>query len=324
MCTRNMVQVPPSDKDAPESPFHDVSSSSSLEKPKLSSSTTDAKMGPYGAYHDPLLPPSDLLKRIVGDGISMSGGPAAVLLQIAHPKVGAGVAENSSFTTRPIARGRRSIIYIFCQVFGTKEERRYITDMTHRSHAKIVKAATADDSGYNANDPELQLWVAATTYWSLIESYQACYGRFADETAERLHKEFSVMATALHVPPEMWPKDRKAFQVYWDEQIAKLSVNDAARAVAHDVLFPSKLPFWYTVYFNLVGPLSRIVTREMLPPTVAKQFNWESTAWSRTVYNTMVVLTKIGYRYQPYFTKTLVKDVYMKDMRKRIKEGRRW
>jgi uncharacterized protein (DUF2236 family) len=48
--------------------------------------------GPFGAYNDPILPASDELRKIVGDMISMAGGVAAVLLQIAQPAVGAGVS----------------------------------------------------------------------------------------------------------------------------------------------------------------------------------------------------------------------------------------
>lgn len=39
--------------------------------------------GPYGAYNEPVLPPSEDMQKIVGDMISMAGGVAAVLLQIA-------------------------------------------------------------------------------------------------------------------------------------------------------------------------------------------------------------------------------------------------
>jgi uncharacterized protein (DUF2236 family) len=49
------------------------------------------------------------------------------------------------------------------QAFGTDEEKRYITDATHKSHAKI------NGLNYDANDVDLQLWVAATTVcWILF------------------------------------------------------------------------------------------------------------------------------------------------------------
>jgi hypothetical protein len=45
------------------------------------------------------------MRKIVGDAMSMAGGVAAVLLRIAQPGGGAGVAANSSFTVRPVERG---------------------------------------------------------------------------------------------------------------------------------------------------------------------------------------------------------------------------
>lgn len=74
----------------------------------------DEKSGPYGAYHTPILPPSAEMRAIVGDAMSMAGGVAAVLLQIAQPAVGAGVAANSSFTVRPIERGSLIPVHAPC------------------------------------------------------------------------------------------------------------------------------------------------------------------------------------------------------------------
>jgi uncharacterized protein (DUF2236 family) len=48
------------------------------------------------------------------------------------------------------------------QAFGTDEEKRYITDVTHKSHAKI------NGPTYDANDVDLQLWVAATTVRQIL------------------------------------------------------------------------------------------------------------------------------------------------------------
>jgi uncharacterized protein (DUF2236 family) len=217
------------------------------------------------------------MKRIVGDLISMAGGVAAVLLQIAQPSVGAGVAAYSSFTLRPIERGRRSMIYIYVQAFGTEEERRYITDATHKSHENIK--GTHGGVGFDANDVDLQLWVAATTYWSLIESYEIAYGRLDRLRKERVYKEFSAMGTALFVPKDKWPRDLDAFDEYWQEKISRLKVTPEAYAVAQQVLYPAKGLFkWKTLhawaYMVLNGPLSRIVTTEMLPEEV-----WPSLAF---------------------------------------------
>jgi hypothetical protein len=162
------------------------------------------------------------MRKIVAESASLEGGVAAVLLQIAHPAVVAGVAAHSSFTYRRIERARRSVVYIYCMTFGTSEEKRLITDATHCAHAQVK------GKGYDANDVDAQLWVAATIYWSMVESYEMVFGKLEEERAERVYREFSVMATALRVPPEKWPKDTEAFRIYWDEVVSNLVITDEA------------------------------------------------------------------------------------------------
>lgn len=298
--------------------------------PTTSSSTSikiEGKSGSFGTYNDPLLPASDDMKKIVGDLISMAGGIAAVLLQVAQPSVGAGVAAYSSFTIRPIERGRRSMIYIFVQAFGTEEERRYITDATHKSHENIK--GTHGGIGFDANDVDLQLWVAATTYWSLIESYEAAYGKLERSRRERVYKEFSAMGTALFVPQEKWPENLDAFDVYWNEQIKKLKVTPEAFNVAQSVLYPAKNLFKFKtlhawLYIILYGPLSRVVTTEMLPEEIRNAFGIPSTKRTRAIYKLSVGVTRVFYPPLPRFMKTPLKDFYMWDMRRRIKQGKKW
>lgn len=98
--------------------------------PAASASQPSAVEGKWGPYFSPVSEP-DEMKTIVGESISMEGGAAAVLLQIAHPMVGKGVAAHSSFTYRRIERARRSIFYDYCMTFGTPEEKKFITDATH-------------------------------------------------------------------------------------------------------------------------------------------------------------------------------------------------
>lgn len=163
------------------------------------------------------------------------------------------------------------MIYIYVQAFGTEAERRYITDATHKSHETIK--GTHGGIGYDANDVDLQLWVAATTYWSLIESYEIAYGVLPRDRREKVYKEFSSMGTALFVPQEKWPKDLAAFEVYWQERIKSLKVTKEAYDVAQLVLYPAKGLFKFKtlhawLYIILNGPWSRVVTTEMLPEEV--------------------------------------------------------
>lgn len=216
---------------------------------------------------------------------------------------------------------------MYVQAFGTPEERRYITDATHKSHANIngFNAGTA----YDANDVDLQLWVAATTYWSLITSYEMAYGRLLPHVRQRVYKEFSSMATALHVPAEKWPVDEKAFDVYWEGMLKELRVTNEAKEVGKLVLYPAKGLFKFKtlhawLYMVINGPLSRVVTSEMLPEEVRNAFSIPSTKRTRGVYKFAVAVTKVVWPPLPRWTKHSMKNFYMWDMRKRREKGKRW
>lgn len=273
--------------------------------------------GKYGRYFSPVEEPFEM-KKIVGESVSLEGGVAAVLLQIAHPAVGRGVARHSDFQYRRIERARRSVIYIYCMTFGTPEEKRRITDATHRAHSHVK------GKDYDANDVDAQLWVAATIYWSMVESYEMVFGKLDDERGERVYREFSVMATALRVPPEKWPKDRAAFKVYWDEAVNNLEVTDEARGVAKDVLEKKGLPWGLTwLYATVKGPVSRVLTIEMLPEKVRNDFGIPSTAYTRSMARFWTGLNATMVPYLPVSVREFPKNYYMADLRKRLATGQR-
>lgn len=160
-------------------------------------------------YHNPVKEPDNVMRKVVAESCSLVPGTAAVLLQIASKPVGLGMAAHSGFTINPIRRARRSFAYIYVMAFGTPEERRLVSNATHKAHSHVK------GYGYDADNVDAQLWVAATMYWSLALGYELMYGKMCDCMADQMYKESSVFATGLHVPPEKWPKDRKAFEEYW-------------------------------------------------------------------------------------------------------------
>lgn len=273
--------------------------------------------GKYGRYFAPVEEPNEM-KKIVSESATLELGLAAVLLQIAHAAVGKGVSAHSSFTYRRIERARRSIVYIYAMTFGTPEEKRIITDATHRAHS-VVKG-----KDYDANDVDAQLWVAATMYWSMIESYEMVFGKLDEERADRVYQEFSVMATALRVPPQKWPKDREEFKVYWDDMIANLEVTDEAKAIAQDLFEQKGLPYgWTWLYATIKGPFTSVLTIEMLPERIRNEFGIPSTTYTRQAFKIITATNALVIPYLPTSVREFPKNYYMADMRKRIAAGSR-
>jgi uncharacterized protein (DUF2236 family) len=133
------------------------------------------------------------------EGILLGSGGVAILLQIANPGVGEGVDRNSNFAYRPVDRLRTTMTYIYTMAYGTPEERRTVIEMVHHAH-KPVKGP-----GYSADDPDLQLWVAATLYACGVDIYEKMLGKLDQTFSEQVYQEYSVMATSLRVPREMSP-----------------------------------------------------------------------------------------------------------------------
>ncbi|KAF9889384.1 hypothetical protein FE257_007494 [Aspergillus nanangensis] len=271
-------------------------------------STSDSEAEKHSEAINLALKNPQHIQRVLREGIILSGGAAAILLQVANPGVGKGVGNHSNFAYRPIDRLRTTMTYVYCMVFGTPQEKKTVIELVHRAHS-LVKGAD-----YSADDAHLQLWVAATLYAVGINIYEDVFGRIGEDKGERLYREYAVLATSLRVPPDMWPKDREAFWVYWDEQIASFEICDEAKEVARDLLRNKKLPFYLRAFL----PLLRVMTTHQLPPRLREEFSLKDTKGRKGVYKVTMGLTKLTYPLIPSFIRTYPRKYYLKDMRRRI------
>jgi uncharacterized protein (DUF2236 family) len=73
-------------------------------------------------------------------------GPAAVLLQVAHPRVAQGVADHSDFRDDALGRLRRTLSTVNQIAFGTKEAAEKMRARLKEVHGG-VNGAISDSSG---------------------------------------------------------------------------------------------------------------------------------------------------------------------------------
>lgn len=248
------------------------------------------------------------MQRIAREGALLAGGARAILLQIAHPAVGRGVAEHSDFSYRPLDRLRATLTYVYCVTFGTPEEIKAVAAQVTTAHRSVTGA------GYRASDPELQLWVAATLYDTAVLLYEELFGPLEPTRADRVYGQYAVLGTALQVPAGLWPADRAAFRAYWDRMVDTFEVSDDARRVARDLLSAEHAP----LLLRAAMPLNRFLTAAWLPERILAQYGipWDSSQQRR--YD---VLRKVGapvYRLLPVPLREAPKTWYLRDMRKRL------
>jgi len=212
------------------------------------------------------------IRDIAAEGLLIGAGGRAILLQLANPAIGHGVANHSSFALHPLDRLNGTLSFVYAIVLGEPDLAALVIGRVNRAHIPVHSDGSSPK--YNAFTPELQLWVAATLYESAAHLHGLIYGPLDEDIADEFYREYSRIGTALQMSPELWPSDRTAFRRYWNEQIGLLTTDAATRAVAHELLHSRTAPLW----FRAALPLARLMTAGLLPPTVRPLFalSWSS------------------------------------------------
>ncbi|WIB65230.1 oxygenase MpaB family protein [Curtobacterium sp. MCBD17_040] len=217
---------------------------------------------------------SPAVRRFAADGSLVMAGGRAILLQIADPVVAAGVARHSDFAHRPQQRLVHTLQYVYAVVLGSPADARAAAAFVEHAHRPVQ----------GADDPDHQLWVAATLYESALRMHEVLRGPVDPALAAAVLTAYEPLGGALRVPADRWPSTPAAFDAYWRRASAALRVTDEARGVVRDLLHPRFAPVW----IRALMPVARIVTVGMLPPDLrtAYGFAWggaEQRRYDRTV-----------------------------------------
>lgn len=116
------------------------------------------------------------------------GGVAAVILELAEPRVRTGVWEHSSFRSDPVRRLQRTGLAAMVTVYGARSVAEpMIAGVVHR-HAGIAGETPAGHA-YRANDAVLLTWVQATACFGFAEAYSRYVRPLSAGNFDRLCKE---------------------------------------------------------------------------------------------------------------------------------------
>jgi uncharacterized protein (DUF2236 family) len=210
--------------------------------------------------------------RLVSRWPVLAGGPAAILLQVAHPSVAAGVSGYSSFNRDPFGRLERTLAAMLAISFGTPDRRESVLAELRAVHRR-VRGTRSDGQAYAALQPDLQLWVWATLVHVAIEVDRRYVRSLTAADRETYYAESTELARAFLVPGHQIPADLAAFESYVRATVAGLEVSDEARAVARDVLHPrawwAPRPVFVPVEWVTVDLLDRRLAADFGLPLLA-------------------------------------------------------
>jgi uncharacterized protein (DUF2236 family) len=212
--------------------------------------------------------PGSMTWRVNREGLLLIGAGRALILQVAHPLVAAGVAEHSTYREDPWGRLFRTIDLTSAIVFGDERGSSEAAARLRRLHSR-VNGVTREPGGrypagtaYDAGDPELLMWVHATLVDTSLLVYDRYVRRLSIAERRRYYAEQMQVGAAFGVPLARQPATYAGFNEYVADMLDsdRIAVTDALRDVVDATLRP-RVPF---VAKPLVEALN-LATIGMLP-----------------------------------------------------------
>jgi len=240
---------------------------------------------PVFDHHDPF-------RRHAAEGVLLLGGGAAILLQLADPRVALGVARHSGFRERPLDRLIGTLDYVYAVGFGDEATAKAAVRAVNARHAPVRGGGGGGGAGseraYSAFDADAQRWVASTLLAVALELEERLWGPLDASTADAIVRGYAPLGGRLQADASGWPRSRAEFDAWWRRRLASLEVTDEARGVARSLLSSSPaLPFGA----SLALPPVRLITAELLPAELREAYGFRSTpratrvadAWLRSI-----------------------------------------
>ncbi|MFI8192388.1 oxygenase MpaB family protein [Streptomyces sp. NPDC085946] len=224
--------------------------------------------------------PGSILWDIAGDVRLLLSLPAALVLQVAHPAVGAGVDEHSVFRTDPWGRAARSLESLQLWVYGGEaalEEGRRLRRL-HRT----ISGTDTRGRAYHALTPAHYAWVHATAYPVFLRSARYLSRPLTPREERRLYGELLRLGAILGIHERDMPPTPEEFWTYFEAMVE----HELERtAVAGELLDPRRPvpppPGSGTVLRRLWPLLARLrvfVTVGLLPPIARDRLGLTWTA----------------------------------------------
>lgn len=203
----------------------------------------------------------------------LAGGTCALLMQLAHPAVAAGVAQHSDFRADPFARLRRTLTSSFDVIFGSTPRAERAIRRMNAIHSVVRGSVPETGEAYAARDPRLLLWVQATLIDTALRVHDRYVSPLTDADAQRYYAESAEIALRLGVPPTALPATLEAMRVEMAAMIAsgEVAVSATARSLAPSVRYPTRFPP------RFVWDIGHLISMSVMPDALRRGYG---VSWS--------------------------------------------
>jgi uncharacterized protein (DUF2236 family) len=245
-----------------------------------------------------------MMWRINRERVVLLAGPAAAVMQVAHPQVARGVAAHSRFREDAGGRLIRTLDAVYAVAFGTRDEVAEVRKRVAAAHAK-VRGDT-----YSAFDPDAQLWVMATLIQGSVSMFRRFIGELSPEQLDDFLNENRVFGEVFGMPPERLPATWPAFESYWDEMTTGnlLGSDPLCGEVARAVVGPVS-PWWLKIASPVIEELAAGLMGETLVERLGLKRRTAGVLWPSldALLPALAPMTPQGLRFCRAYRKALTR-----------------
>jgi uncharacterized protein (DUF2236 family) len=228
--------------------------------------------------------PDSVIWRYAGDVRILAAAGYALVLQVAHPTVAAGVREHSNYAADPWGRLLRTLDYANLMVYGEAKAAATTGRRLREMHRRIGGTAP-DGRSYSALEPEAWAWVHATLVEAIVAGHRRFGRRLDARQVEQLYAEWRAIGRLVGVREQDLPTDWSGFRAYFDAMVERrLEDNDVVHGVLSSLARPAAPPIpLLTAWAWRIGriPIARLfslATVGLLPPLLRERCG---LGWSR-------------------------------------------
>lgn len=225
--------------------------------------------------------------RVTRENVLLLGGPAAAILQIAHPQVALGVARHSNFRTNALGRLTRTLEAVHTITFGTREEADAVAARVQASHS-VVRGHSPQE--YSATDSDAQFWVLATLIALSVEVYERAVGRLSITDKRDFLSDMRRFGKWFGLPEDYGPATWAGFQTYYHGMLAEPAMGSLpiSRELARHIVYPRRpwvlRPGW---------PISSLCAREFLPQPLREKLDLAQSPSQRRLARALVSFIRL-------------------------------
>lgn len=256
------------------------------------------------------------------DSLGAASGVANVIMQLSWPEVGWGVRESRVDTgnvyKRPLKRARTTFQYLAVATLGSDEDKRVYREEVTRIHREVYSTPESRVK-YSANDPKLQMWVAACLYVGFEDVFEWLYGPMTDPDREAFYASAPTLGTTLQVRPEQWPATRADFEDYWREGMSRIRFDDPVREHLVGLTELRMLPQPTTLLF---GRINKWITAGFLHREFRDEIGLPWTPRDQRRFEVFLDVTARLNALLPRAVRSITYRILLIDLKWRLKTGR--